>query len=196
MAFFGRETYNTQNLPVLVMPGMASFLRSNQPWKQLIESNNIELIQLEPNRPHPLNGNLSLTPIPVPHRDELSETVAFRIAGPDRSLLFMPDIDSWDLLDLSGRSIEEMIAGVDVALLDGTFFDNTELPSERMHAVPHPRILQSVERFGSLPPNERDKIHFIHFNWTNPAVVAGSPQHRRIVDAGFHCAEEGMTLRL
>ena len=42
----GREVAGTRNLPVHTTPAMASFLRSNGPWSQLVELDNIELIEV------------------------------------------------------------------------------------------------------------------------------------------------------
>ena len=50
----------------------------------------------------------------VPHRDEFSDTMAFRIRGPDRVVLFCPDVDAW------GRHeglLTRLLEGVDVGLL-------------------------------------------------------------------------------
>ena len=39
-----------------------------------------------------------------------------------------------------------------------------------MKEIPHPFIVESLERFRTLPARERDKIHFTHLNHTNPAA--------------------------
>ena len=40
-----------------------------------------------------------MTPLLVPHRDEFSETVGYKIEGPSKTVLFIPDIDKWLLWD-------------------------------------------------------------------------------------------------
>ncbi len=178
LAWLGREMLNADRLPVMVMPRMERFLRENLPWSDLVARGNIVPVSLVAERPHRLNDRLTIEAIPVPHRDEHSETVAFRLTGPDRSLLFMPDIDSWEDLDATGLTIEELVASVDVALLDGTFRSAEELPGGSIAEIPHPLISRSVERFARLPENERRKIRFIHLNHSNPAERMGDPVAR------------------
>ena len=69
---------------------------------------------------------LEVRPVLVPQRDEHSETVGDRIAGPGRAVLFIPDVDKWEKMPVP---IEDLMRDVDVALLDGTFFSGDELPS-------------------------------------------------------------------
>ena len=124
----------------------------------------------------------------MPHRDELSETVGFRIEGPQRSAVYLPDIDGWERWD---RSVEEVVATTDAAYLDGTFYDSEELPGREMSTVPHPLIRDSTERFAALPAPERAKIRFIHFNHTNPVLDPASSATLAVAGAGLGLAEEG-----
>jgi pyrroloquinoline quinone biosynthesis protein B len=84
-----------------------------------------------------------------------------------------------------------MIAQVDVAYLDATFFDQGELPGRDMSTIPHPMIVHSMERFSSLPDPERKKIHFIHLNHSNPALWADSEASHEVSRRGFRIAVEG-----
>jgi pyrroloquinoline quinone biosynthesis protein B len=138
-----------------------------------------------------LGDGLSVTPLIVPHRQEYSEVVGFRISGPTRSVLYIPDIDSWDEWDAAGTRIEDILQTVDAAYLDGTFFANGEIPGRDMTGFPHPFITKSMERFAKLPPKERAKVHFIHLNHTNPALIPGSDAQRQVEAAGMHLAEQG-----
>ena len=94
LVHLGREVEGAKATPVYVMPRMREFLIGNGPWSQLVELDNIALHRLTPNVKAKV-GRVSLTPVLVPHRDEFSETVGFRIQGPNKSLLFLPDIDKW-----------------------------------------------------------------------------------------------------
>ena len=53
-----------------------------------------------------INDKIKITPFLVPHRDEYSETVGFNISGPNKSVLFIPDIDKWDLMMLHWKAWE------------------------------------------------------------------------------------------
>lgn len=189
LAQLGHEALGARGIPVYAMPRMSQFLSRNGPWDQLVRYRNIELRELTANREVRLNDRLSITPIPVPHRQEYSEVVGFRIQGPARAVLYIPDIDAWEDWDRMGVPIEEMIAGVDAAFLDGTFFANGEIPGRDMSGFPHPMISHSLERFARLPASERAKIHFIHLNHTNPALDPESPQSERVKASGMAVAE-------
>jgi pyrroloquinoline quinone biosynthesis protein B len=184
----GREAIGARRVPVYAMPRMHEFLSNNGPWNQLVQLENIDLRSMRSDEPVALNERLTATPIPVPHRDEYSETVGFMIEGPKHSVLYISDIDKWERWD---RSIEKLIAEVDVAFLDGTFFAEGEIAGRSMAEVPHPFIEESMKRFKALSPAERDKIRFIHLNHSNPALRPDSAARRQIERAGFHVAEIG-----
>lgn len=184
----GREVMGARGVPVYAMPRMREFLASNGPWDQLVTLGNIELRPLEADGRVMLNDRIAVTPLLVPHRDEYSETVGFTIVGPRRSVLYIPDIDKWTRWD---RRIEELIASVDVAYLDGTFFADGEIPSRNMSDIPHPFIVESMQRFEALPEEERAKIRFIHLNHTNPALQPESAAGRAVESAGMRVASEG-----
>ncbi len=190
LMYLGREAMGARDVPVYAMPRMKHFLETNGPWDQLARHDNIDLRQLEDSQPVQLSERLIVTPFLVPHRDEYSETVGFRITGTVRSVLFVPDIDSWNKWDAMGTRIEDVLREVDFAYLDGTFFSADELPDRDMSAVPHPLITQTMQRFSSLPAKERAKVRFIHLNHTNPALRSDSEVRRRICDTGFGIAEE------
>jgi pyrroloquinoline quinone biosynthesis protein B len=190
LMFFGRESMGTTNLAVYAMPRMAEFLSKNGPWSQLTSLGNISLKPLSDRLPVDLGG-LSVTPLRVPHRQEFSEVVGFRIDGPKKKVLFIPDIDRWEDWDAQGVRVEDEIAKVDIAYLDGTFFADGELPGRDMSKIPHPMISISMARFEALPAEERAKVRFIHLNWSNPARFAGSKARKAVEKAGFAIAEEG-----
>jgi pyrroloquinoline quinone biosynthesis protein B len=175
---------------------MATFLRENGPWSQLVRYENIVVEALTAGTAVPVNERLTVTPFLVPHRQEYSEVVGYRIDGPRRSVLYIPDIDKWEDWDSQGERIEEIIAGVDVAYLDGTFYDLNEIPGRDMSAFPHPFIALSMERFATLPAAERAKVRFIHLNHTNPALNGTSEARLEIERRGFRVAQEGERIDL
>ncbi|MBX7249160.1 MAG: hypothetical protein K1X35_08990 [Caulobacteraceae bacterium] len=190
LMFFGHESMGAKDLPVYAMPRMAEYLTANGPWSQLVRYNNIRLTPLADRQPVDLGSSITVTPIAVPHRQEFSEVVGFRIDGPGKKVLFIPDIDSWEQWDALGTRIEDEIARVDVAYLDATFYADGELPGRDMSKIPHPLIRHSMDRFAALPASERAKVRFIHLNHTNPARFPGSEARRAIEAGGFRVAEE------
>jgi pyrroloquinoline quinone biosynthesis protein B len=189
----GREVLGARQVPVYVMPRLREFLSNNGPWDQLVRLGNIDPRDMHADQPVTLNDRLTATPILVPHRQEYSETVGFVIAGPKRSVLYIPDIDKWEHWD---RGVERIIAEVDVAYLDGTFYAEGEISGRTMAEVPHPFIEESMRRFESLPQGERAKIRFIHLNHTNPALQPDSAAREQIERAGFRVAEVGERIGL
>lgn len=188
----GHEVMGASEIPVYAMPRMKNYLETNGPWSQLVDYENIKLNEITADSTIQISENLWVTPFLVPHRDEFSETVGYRIESPNKKVLFIPDINKWEVWD---RSIIEEIAKADIALLDGTFFDSNELPGRDMADIPHPFIEESIELFKDLPESEKTKITFIHFNHTNPLIL-NSAERLHVESIGFNVAFEGMRINL
>ena len=182
----GREAYNSSNVPVYSMPEMSRFLEANGPWDQLVSLENIKLKPIEHKKEVKLTGQLAVTPMLVPHRDEYSETVGFVISGPNKKALFIPDIDKWRLWEMD---IVQLINVVDYAFLDATFFDGNEIENRDMSEIPHPFVVESMSRFNDMPNKEKEKVHFIHFNHTNPLLDPSSSAYQEVLEAGYNIAE-------
>ena len=189
----GREAMGAKAIPVWAMPRLDSFIRNNGPWSQLVKLNNIKVQSLKADSSILLNTSLKVTPVQVPHRDEFSETVGFIIESNRKKILFIPDIDKWEKW---GRDIITEVGKVDMALLDGTFYKNGELPGRDMSEVPHPFVEESMQRFSVLPSKEKSKIVFIHFNHTNPLMKKESAEKKKVKADGFGVAGEGMVIEL
>ena len=187
----GREVMGAKNTTVNVMPKMENFLRNNGPWSQLVELENISLKSLRDNKPVQLNSRLTITPFKVPHRDEFSETVGYRIDGPSKSLVFIPDIDKWSKWQIN---ITDIVENSDYSLLDGTFYDINELPGRDMSKIPHPFIIETMNLFENS--DKKNSIYFIHLNHTNPALNTSSKEYNNIIDNGFNVTKRGYKLNL
>ncbi|MFQ5768055.1 MAG: MBL fold metallo-hydrolase [Acidobacteriota bacterium] len=188
LMFLGREVIGSRQVPVYARPRMEKFLRGSGPWNQLIALHNIDLRPLRREQGVSLVDGLTVTPFLVPHRQEYSETVAFRIKGPHRTLAYLPDIDRWEKMD---PSIESLLAQVDVAVLDGTFYSGGELPGRNMDEIPHPTMKDTMRRLAGLPLELRRRVRFIHLNHTNPALDTESDAGRWLRQAGFLVARQG-----
>ncbi len=197
LAFFGYEAIHTRGLPVHCTPRMADFLRQNAPWSQLVEFGNLSLRPSAPaNSQQGASfqlGDVTVTLLPVPHRDEFSDTVAIRLRGPDKTLLYVPDTDAWAKWP---TPLTEALADVDVALLDGTFYSLEELPGRDVSSVPHPLITQSMDLLEPLVRDGKKQILFTHLNHSNPALDPASEAYRQIGARGFQVAAEGMEFAL
>lgn len=189
----GREVIGADGTRVYAMPRMCQFLSKNGPWSQLVSLKNISLQPITRDKTVQLNERISVTPFQVPHRDEFSETVGFRIQGPNKTAVFLPDIDKWNKWD---QKVEEVIAKCDTAYLDGSFFENGEIPGRDMALIPHPFVSESIKRFSALEKKERQKIRFIHFNHTNPVLQESSAAAEQIKRSDMNIAAEGEIIDL
>jgi pyrroloquinoline quinone biosynthesis protein B len=181
LAQLGREVIGAHSVRVYAMPRMREFLEHNAPWDQLVQLHNIELAPLEDGLAVSLNERISITPLRVPHRDEYSETVAFLIRGPSRSILWLPDIDKWEKWS---TPLESVLSRVDVAYLDGTFYDASELPGRDLREIPHPLMTETLSRLAASPLLA--KVRFIHLNQSNP-LLRGRRVGVIVARDGEHC---------
>lgn len=186
LMYLGKEAMDAKSTPVYAMPRMQTFLETNGPWSQLIQRKNIVLNGMKSDSAIHLSNQLTVTPFLVPHRDEFSETVGYKIEGPTKSALFIPDIDKWNKWE---KEIVEEIKKVDYAFLDATFYDAAELNNRDISQIPHPFIIESLDQFKDLDPTEKRKVIFIHFNHTNAVIDATSEAHKAILEKGFNVAK-------
>jgi pyrroloquinoline quinone biosynthesis protein B len=193
LMYLGREALGADKMPVFAMPRMHEFLSTNGPWSQLVELGNISLTKVNEKELIMLTKELSVECFTVPHRDEFSETVGFKISGPNKTALFIPDIDKWEKWD---RNILEEIRKVDYAFLDATFYSGDELPNRDLLEIPHPLVEESMKLFEGLSREDKAKVYFIHFNHSNPLVKPESEEAEIVRENGFNLAVEGVTMNL
>jgi pyrroloquinoline quinone biosynthesis protein B len=179
----GREAWNTAGLPLYTSTRMATFLQQNAPWSQLVQLGNVELRPLAPGEEIHLTPQLHATPIAVPHRDEFSDTLAFVVRGPRKQLFYCPDTDSWDRWEYDIRGF---VAGMDAALLDGTFFSAEELPGRDRSQIPHPLATHTAQRLAGMACD----VRLIHLNHSNPLHRAG-PERTWLAERGIYVGRVG-----
>jgi pyrroloquinoline quinone biosynthesis protein B len=165
LMYFGRESIDAKAVPVHVTERMATFLGANGPWSLLVSRGNVTPRIMRADQAVDLGDGVRVTPVRVPHRDEFTDTVGFIIQGPRRRALFIPDIDQWSRWD---RRIQDVMATVDLALLDGTFAAADEIPGRSIDDIPHP--LMPVTR--QLLQGSKAALWFIHLNHTNREIDA------------------------
>lgn len=192
LLYFGKEALGKKDIPVYAMPKMKNFLINNGPWSQLVTTKNIAFSNLRKDKVVQLNNSLKVTPFLVPHRDEFSETVGYKIEGKNKSALFIPDINKWSLWE---KNIVEEVKKVDYAFLDATFFKEGEI-NRPMSEVPHPFIEETVDLFKNESLTTKNKVIFIHFNHTNPALQPISKERNELTLLGYKFATEGKRFEL
>ncbi len=184
---FGREVMAATAMPCWVTEKMAGFLSRNAPWSLAVAQGHLDLRPQSPPasfRPWP---DLEVSLIPVPHRNEASDTVAVSVGG---KALYLPDIDSW----AEWPDAEAVIARHEVALLDATFWSAEELPNRDMSKIRHPLVPETLARFGALAAGRR--LILTHLNHSNPVCDPRTGEHDQVLAAGFEVAEEGLIVGL
>lgn len=182
---FGPEAMAAESLPVYASAALAGVIQESAIWRPLMS--HLDWRVLTADAPVALGPSLTLTPLAVPHRDEWDAgTFAFRIDGPSRSLLYVPDIDTWD----AWSEARAVVGSVDVALVDATFFSAAELGGRP--PVAHPLVPDTLAFFGE----DVVKLVLTHLNHTNPVLDENSPERVMINRAGASVAREGQVFSL
>jgi pyrroloquinoline quinone biosynthesis protein B len=165
LMYLGRESIGAKGTPVYGTARMQDYLRTNGPWSLLVENGHIVIHVLEPGRARVLPDGVRVTAFTVPHRDELSDTVGYRIEGPRATALYVPDTDRWETWRTSIRNLAD---SADLAFLDGTFASPDEVKGRDIREIPHP--MMPVTR--DLLRGVRARLWFIHINHTNRELEA------------------------
>lgn len=182
---FGTEVMGRHGTPLMASPAV----------HEVLERRDVDVF-----RPLGLDAVAGVQFIQVPHRDEHGDTHAVLLSGRERKLLFLPDHDTWGgtLAAHIASDIRSWLAHlkVDVALIDGTFWNGDELPGRDMSLIPHPTISESLKRLGERDDVADPDIAFLHLNHTNPCADPASNQAAKVTEAGWRIAREGELHRL
>ena len=189
----GLEVMNVKDIPVFAMPRMKEFLINNSLLNQLVENNNIDIKPLSDNKEIYIDSNFRITPFKVPHRNELSETVGFRIKGGLKTTIYIPDIDSWDGFE---QNLIDFINKEDFIFIDGTFFKKDEITLRDISKIPHPGIIDTMNQLSDLSEALKSKVYFTHLNHTNDACRVDSAAYKLILDSGFNILDENQKFEL
>ena len=179
----GLEALNLSNIPVYVFPRMKSFLKESLVFKQLLDNKNIILKDINDDIDIKLTESMHINAFLVPHRNELSETVGYRINNKNKTMIYIPDIDSWEDWDID---INTLIKKNDILILDGTFYSKSEIKNRDMKKIPHPSIEHSMDIMNINTLEERNKIYFTHLNHTNKVLDENSIEYKDVITSGYN----------
>jgi pyrroloquinoline quinone biosynthesis protein B len=188
LGYLGKEGIMARNLAVAGTPRMIKFLKKNRPFKDMIDWGVLVPSIISPGEPVHLSAELTATAHRVPHREDFTDTVAWVLEGPNASILYAPDLDKLD------KATEGLIAEVDIALVDGTFFREDEI-GQGMRVVPHPPVEKTLPRL-SKTDMKGTRVIYIHLNHTNPMCDPSSPEAEEVRKKRLEVAEDGMTFDL
>lgn len=153
-------------------------------------------------------GGLRLSLFPVPGKVALyregsdpdlaredGDTAGLRIEEGSKSLIYVPGCAA------ISPTVANEAAGADMILFDGTLFTDDEMitlgagakTGRRMGHVPMAGEGGSLAFLSELSAGR--KI-YTHINNTNPVLIVGSPERRKVEAAGVEIAHDGMELIL
>ncbi|NNC74203.1 MAG: MBL fold metallo-hydrolase [Acidimicrobiia bacterium] len=181
LVHFGKEAAATTEIPLYGTRSMIRFLESNEPWATLFRNRNLVVGSTTFEI-----GGVKGEAIPVPHRSELTDAVAWSISDDETRLLYLPDIDSWD----AWPNAADVIGSHDVALLDASFFDEDEPLGRPISEIPHPLVVDTLERFRAADC----RVVLTHLNHTNALARGDADAHARVAAAGWEVAFDGMVI--
>ncbi|MFD1779372.1 MBL fold metallo-hydrolase [Fredinandcohnia salidurans] len=193
LMFLGKEAINSRKLPVMAGSKMKKLLEKDAPWSQLTALENIVVQEIKDRQPVSVSSEVTVTPVTVPHRNEFSETFAFWIKGPNKKVLFIPDIDRWEEWEID---IREAVKEADICFLDGTFHSPQDLANigRDYRQVPHPLMTETMELLQDLVGET--EIYFTHLNHSNPVLYRDGALRKEIEAKGFYIADEEMEFRI
>ena len=193
LMYLGRESMNAEKVPVYSLPRFSNFISDNGPWDQLVRLKNIELRPMRKDVPVVLSENIQVRALQVPHRDEYSETAGFEISGPEKKVLFIPDIDKWEKWE---ESLVDKVRTTDLVFIDATFYNNAEIGYRDVSEIPHPFVHETLTHLENIPQSLRHRVYFIHMNHTNPLLDPESAESKKVIALGYGIARFGDHFKL
>jgi pyrroloquinoline quinone biosynthesis protein B len=129
-----------------------------------------------------------------PEIGESAENVGVELTGAGRRLLYLPGVAAVT------RAMRERMKRADAILFDGTLFTDDEMISLRVGdktgmRMGHMPIDGPEGSLTALSDLQARRI-YIHINNTNPILIEGSSARRRVEEAGFEVAYDGMEIVL
>jgi pyrroloquinoline quinone biosynthesis protein B len=221
---FGREVMSAQGIQLHVSsPSMVDLIANTPMWNIMVQDWKNFILNAFHSAPEHMTGDpliefqsqssqnncafqsasgeLTIEAIRVPHRGELSDMHAFIFRGTDKSLMFLPDHDTWKetlkMYDCS--TIRDFLKKLktDIALIDGTFWSMDELGGHGrdQRVVPHPPVSESLDLLGQRQEGDPE-IFLTHLNHTNPLYDRTSKEFQQLTNQGWNVTTQGMTFKL
>ncbi|MEM3070143.1 MAG: MBL fold metallo-hydrolase [Candidatus Bathyarchaeia archaeon] len=156
-------------------------------------------VPLGEDEPLELLGGLIVRGFEVPHTERLGDgsynptrTYAYEVEFGGRRLIYAPDLGG------IGGELLSRLEGLDVFILDGTFWWDDELGrvsgiSKTSYELGHIPISDSVELLSGLGLG---RVIYTHINHTNPLLSRGGSYASILRGRGFEVAYDGMVIEI
>ncbi len=123
------------------------------------------------------------------------DVVGLRLHADGKSLVYLPGLPVVD------RSVNELVAGCDCLLVDGTFWSESEmislgLSNRTARNMGHVPIVGEGGSLEWLRTLEVPRKIYTHINNTNPILQKNSRARRAVRQAGVEISHDGMEIRL
>ena len=166
----------------------------------------VRRVEVAPNQPVACGRGLTLTLLPMPGKIPLyleDRSAVQPQAGPAYAALLRANgggiMIATACADITD-AVRDQLRQADVVFFDGTLFTEDEMivaglgkkTSRRMGHVPISGPDGTLARLGDLPARRI----LLHINNTNPILLNGSEERRKVEDAGFEVAYDGMEVLL
>lgn len=183
LLYFGEQSMDISSLPVYGTEKTLGFLRKNDPYRYIIDRENIVPNQIEDGEEQNIQGG-SIEVRKLHHRHVNTDCVSFMIKGDEKKLFYLSDTKKMT------ENIKESIGEADIAIVDGTFWSEDEI--DRYDEVGHPTIKNLMELFSDLDTD----IYFTHLNHTNPVLMEDSEERKKMEEKGYQIVEKGMEFEI
>jgi pyrroloquinoline quinone biosynthesis protein B len=180
---FGEEAIDTDHLPVYVSEKTKHFICSNDPYRLLVDRDNIDVTEFNDGEKTEIQGG-KIEAVEAQHKRLNTDTLGFMIHGPNKKLFYLSDIHQWTEKTLN------KVRESDVAIVDGTFWNEEEI--DRYEEVPHPVMKETMHKAEDWDT----QIIFTHLNHTNPALREDTEEREELEERGFKVAQKGMEIEL
>lgn len=183
LLWLGEESANYSGIPVYGTEDIEHFIMNNDPYRMLVDRDNIEVEEVEDGDEVELQGSSVEIREVIEHGD-YADSLSFMIKGENKKVFYVTDLDKWT------QAAIEAVNEADIAIVDGCFYSDDEI--SRYEEVPHPIVTTTMEKF----EDSDTEIYFTNMNHTNPILREESEERKEVEERGFGILERGMQFEL
>jgi len=185
LLYLGEFSLEAENLPVYAPEFMQDYLMRNDPYRFLVDRENIDIQNIENGEVEELHG-VEITPHLTVKQSEHTGTFSYMIEGKEKTVYYAPLVyQSWKREEL------EKIREADIAIIEGCFYQQDEV-ERYSEEPPHPLMPDTMDE---LEDADTD-IYFTHLNHTNPVLREDSEERKEMEERGFKLAEKDMEFEI
>ena len=203
MGLFEFSTGKCFNIPVYGSPDVIRFLFGTCDQEQFFSSlgrlakDYVNPQELEEEVTIEALGGLNVRGFEIPHTERLSNgscfptrTYGYEIEADGKRIVYTPDLERLT------EELIERVEGSDMFILDATFWWNDELArvsglKKTSYDLGHVPVEESL---GMLQGLDVGRVLYTHINHTNPLLDPELGMVKKLKDAGFEMAEDGMVI--